>query len=71
MTVKVRFADLRQITRSRSYASVLNEQERLRQASRDLIRSVFPPRAGIRLVGVTVSNFESGEPDDLPLFSAG
>ncbi|WP_408021694.1 DNA polymerase IV [Siccirubricoccus phaeus] len=69
VTVKVKFADFRQITRSRSHAFVLAEQEQLRQVSLDLIRSVYPPRTGIRLVGVTVSNFASGEPGDLPLFA--
>lgn len=69
VTVKVKFADFRQITRSRSHPSVLTTHEQLRQASLDLIRSVYPPRTGIRLVGVTVSNFESGEPGDLPLFA--
>jgi DNA polymerase-4 len=69
LTVKVKFADFRQITRSRSHTAVLAEQEQLRQTSLDLIRSVYPPRTGIRLVGVTVSNFESGEPGNLPLFA--
>ena len=44
----------------------------LRQASLDLIRSVFPPGKGIRLVGVTVSNFETPahEGAGLPLFGS-
>ena len=69
VTVKVKFADFRQITRSRSHPSALGAQGQLRQASLDLIRSIYPPRMGIRLVGVTVSNFEPGKPEDLPLFA--
>lgn len=69
VTVKVKFADFRQITRSRSRLSALGAQGELRQASLDLIRSIYPPRMGVRLVGVTVSNFDSGEPGDLPLFA--
>ena len=44
----------------------------LRAASRELIGLVIPPDRGIRLVGVTVSNFEAVEASEaLPLFEAG
>ena len=70
VTVKVKFADFRQITRSRSYPVAVTAHEHLRQASLELIRSILPPELGIRLVGVTVSNFEAPvhQDDDLPLF---
>ena len=72
VTVKVKFADFRQVTRSRSYAGAVAHRAQLRQASLDLIRSVFPPEKGIRLVGVTVSNFEAPIYEDagLPLFGS-
>jgi DNA polymerase-4 len=72
VTVKVKFADFRQITRSRSYPSVVDRQALLREASLGLIRSVMPPRTGIRLVGVTVSNFDTlaHVEIDMPLFGA-
>ncbi|MDB5376227.1 MAG: polymerase, partial [Rubritepida sp.] len=72
VTVKVKFADFRQITRSRSQAGAVTEHAQLRQASLDLIRSVYPPRRGIRLVGVTVSNFDAplGGATGLPLFGS-
>lgn len=70
VTVKVKFADFRQITRSRSHPVAVAAQAQLRQASLDLIRTVLPPPKGIRLVGVTVSNFGAGaeEAPELPLF---
>jgi impB/mucB/samB family C-terminal domain len=70
VTVKVKFADFRQITRSRSYPGVVAEHAQLRHASLDLIHLVFPVKKGIRLVGVTVSNFETPvrEESGLPLF---
>ena len=72
VTVKVKFADFRQITRSKSFASVVRTQELLRQTSRELIGLVLPPEKGIRLVGVTVSNFETepGGAEALPLFGS-
>ncbi|UZK66178.1 DNA polymerase IV [Sphingomonas sp. M1-B02] len=73
VTVKIKFADFRLITRSKSFATVVRSHAALRAASCDLIRLVLPPEMGIRLVGVTVSNFEPerGAADPLPLFGAG
>jgi DNA polymerase-4 len=63
VTVKVKWGDFRQCTRSRSFASPLAHKEALHEASVALIRSVYPLRAGIRLVGVTLSNFRGDEAD--------
>ena len=52
VTVKVRYADLQQITRSRSDADPVATQTRLGQVSLDLLRPLFPPRQGMRLLGV-------------------
>ncbi|MCC2981135.1 DNA polymerase IV [Sphingomonas sp. IC4-52] len=73
VTVKIKFQNFRQITRSRSHASAVADQAVLRQASLDLVRSIYPPETGIRLVGVTVSNFDVPAPEAapaLPLFGA-
>ncbi|WP_448663154.1 DNA polymerase IV [Sphingomonas sp. CJ20] len=63
VTVKVKYADFQQITRSRSQTGPVRDWETLRDASLALIRSVLPTPKGIRLVGVTVSNFEGPESD--------
>lgn len=50
---------------------MVTSQEALRATSLALIRSVLPTEKGIRLVGVTVSNFERSVTklgDGLPLF---
>jgi DNA polymerase IV len=72
VTVKVKYGDFQNITRSRTQTAVVDTQEALRAVSLALIRSVLPTPKGIRLVGVTVSNFEQGEAHDqvLPLFDA-
>lgn len=59
VTVKIKWADFQQATRSRSAAIAVTSQAQLQAMALDLVRSVYPPRTGIRLVGVTVSNFES------------
>lgn len=69
VTVKAKYADFRQVTRSRTQPVATRDPAALRQAGLDLIRTLYPLRAGIRLVGVTVSNFEeAGGGGNLPLF---
>jgi DNA polymerase-4 len=64
ITVKIKWADFRQATRSRTLASVVETRSALHEVALALIRSVFPPRKGIRLVGVSISNLAAsdGEP---------
>ena len=57
VTVKIKWADFQQATRSQSYPRALESRAQLREASLALIRSVYPTEKGIRLVGVTMSNF--------------
>jgi DNA polymerase-4 len=73
VTVKVKFADFHQVTRSRSFPMVIARHELLRQASVELVRTLLPTAKGVRLLGVTVSNFEQvpiSAADQLPLFDA-
>ena len=58
VTVKVKFADFHQVTRSRSFPIAVARHEVLRQASVELVRTLLPAEKGVRLLGVTVSNFD-------------
>src|SRR5580658_3365633 len=71
VTVKVKFADFQQVTRSRSFAASVAKHDLLRQASVELVRTLLPTAKGVRLLGVTVSNFDTAPTDTddgLPLF---
>ena len=73
VTVKVKFADFHQVTRSRSFPTPVARHDLLQQASVDLVRTLLPTAKGIRLLGVTVSNFDQvaiNPTDVLPLFDA-
>ncbi|PVM84839.1 DNA polymerase IV [Caulobacter radicis] len=59
VTVKIKYADFQQATRARSAASAIDDPALLQRLSLDLVRSAFPLRAGVRLLGVTVSNLEA------------
>ena len=74
VTVKVKFADFRQVTRSRSFPVPIARHGLLQQASVELVRLVLPAVKGVRLLGVSVSNFDRapiGPAGELPLFDAG
>lgn len=58
VTLKVKFADFKQITRSRSLPFPIATPDLLRRLSVELMRGVYPLHIGVRLVGVTVSNFD-------------
>lgn len=60
VTVKIKWADFHQSTRSRSFPRPIDSREKLHEASLGLVRSVFPPSKGVRLVGVTLSNLTVG-----------
>ncbi len=57
VTVKIKYNDFKQITRSRSFNMPVMSRDDLHRAALDLTRSVYPVITGIRLVGVTVSSF--------------
>lgn len=69
VTVKLKFQDFCQITRNRSHTGVFDTRQLIRQTSLEPMRSIYPPEKGIRLVGVTVSNFANGPtaPAEFPL----
>ena len=58
VTVKIKYSDFRQATRSRTLPAIVTSQQTLRSVSVNLVRTVLPPAKGIRLVGVTLSSFE-------------
>ncbi len=66
VTVKVKYGDFHQITRRRSQPMVVATRDALHRAALELIRSVLPTRKGVRLVGVTVSNFTDAQATTAP-----
>lgn len=64
VTVKIKYADFQQATRSRTLSVPVHSHQLLGSISIELVRSVLPPAKGIRLLGVTMSGFESGQSAD-------
>src|SRR5215207_6138825 len=61
VTLKVKFQDFEQITRSRSSASAVECRVSLEKAALDLLSALFPLRKGVRLLGVTLSGLDTEE----------
>ncbi len=62
VTVKIKYADFHQITRSRSCVTPIGSQRELEEIGLDLLRGHFQPPLGVRLLGVMISNLETAEP---------
>lgn len=61
VTLKVKYADFRQITRGRSVAGGVIDRASLERVGLELLGSVMPPEQGVRLLGIGVSNLSRNE----------
>jgi DNA polymerase IV len=59
VTVKIKYADFRHVTRSRTLQTPVATREQLQGISVSLVQSVYPVKMGIRLVGVSLSKLSS------------
>jgi DNA polymerase IV len=64
ITVKVKFSDFRQITRSKTLPRYIRDFETLHREVSELRRAMKLEGTRIRLLGVTVSNLESEDEED-------
>lgn len=63
VTVKVKYADFRIVTRSRTLAEPVDSRETLERTSIELVRTIYPLQKSVRLLGVTLHNLAPrGEP---------
>ncbi|NKM89606.1 DNA polymerase IV, partial [Rhizobium laguerreae] len=66
VTLKVKYADFSQITRSKTLPAPLPAIADLEEMVNLLLAPIFPPRKGIRLLGVTLSSLEERVPAAAP-----
>ena len=68
ITLKVKYADFRQITRSRSCEQCLTNKRQFGAAARALLAQILPVSMGVRLMGLTLSSLSAvGSPQASPL----
>jgi DNA polymerase IV len=61
ITLKVKYADFEQITRSRSVPHAIASQAEMERLSRELLSALMPVPKGVRLLGVTLSSLIGGD----------
>ena len=76
ITLKIKYGDFKQVTRSQSFAEVVEDEEQLAATARQLLAAADPEDKKIRLLGISISNFsetritqkKEGIRDQLKLF---
>jgi DNA polymerase IV len=66
VTLKVKYADFRQITRRRTGQALLSTRAEIEQLSYALLEPLFPVTKGIRLLGMTLSSLGEKQLDSEP-----
>jgi DNA polymerase-4 len=61
VTLKVKYEDFQQITRSRSLAGGIESRSRLEHVCLELLSPLFPMGRGVRLLGVSLSSLSTGD----------
>jgi DNA polymerase IV len=64
VTLKLKYADFQQLTRSRTALAPIAEQATIEHLVDALLEPLFPVRRGIRLLGVTLSSLDEGSPGE-------
>jgi DNA polymerase IV len=59
VTLKIKYADFQQITRSHSVHGVVDERTALEEICLALLKAQYPMTKGVRLPGVTISALSS------------
>ena len=67
LTLKVKYADFQLITRSRSFGSPVNSHAQLTQLTHEILQTLMPLPKGVRLLGVSLSNLDSLDPQPMRL----
>ncbi len=60
VTLKVKYADFTQVTRSRSFPTAVASRQALEAVSLGLLDGVLPVQRGVRLLGISLSGLDGG-----------
>ena len=61
VTLKAKYADFRQVTRSKSIDHYVADKQEFSEIGRELLASIMPVENGVRLLGLTLSSLEGAE----------
>ena len=66
ITIKMKYADFKQITRSKTYEQSINDEASFVEAATTLMTEDLLNEEGVRLIGVGISNFRKDEEPEQP-----
>lgn len=66
ITLKIKYHDFKQITRSKSFESGISDLETITNTAKELLQNTDPESLKIRLLGISLSNFFEVEPITQP-----
>lgn len=61
VTLKIKYSDFKQITRNKSFAAPVSDLDTIMNTARQLLEATDPDGKKIRLLGISLSNFEQPE----------
>lgn len=70
VTLKIKFGDFKQITRSKSFAEGLGTEPQITGIAKMLLEGIDFNEKGVRLLGVSVSNFEKSPGNESQIYQA-
>jgi DNA polymerase-4 len=66
VVLKVKYGDFQTITRSHSHSEPVADRKAFLGTGIELLRALLPLSKGVRLLGLTLANFDTGEQEDQP-----
>lgn len=66
ITVKIKYSDFKQITRSRSFPEPVDDLPTIARTAAGLLEATELENKKIRLLGISISNFEEGKTGQAP-----
>jgi DNA polymerase IV len=61
LTLKVKFTDFQQVTRSKTVDGAIDSLADLERLSLGLLEPLLPPRKGVRLLGISLSSLTQAQ----------
>jgi DNA polymerase-4 len=61
LTLKVKFTDFQQVTRSKTVDGAIDSLADLERLSLGLLEPLLPPREGVRLLGISLSSLTQAQ----------
>jgi len=70
LTLKVKYNDFKQITRSRSFPTPISDKDSIAATAKELLKLTFTEGQRVRLLGISISNFDRLQDSPYPVMGS-